>query len=593
MKKLSYKILIPSSLLALLVVFACSKSFTTVKPIGTTDPTVLANSFGIRGILIGAYSMLDGEGGAGGSQGPWSQSGDNWVYGSVCADDSHKGSDPGDQQNITPLMRWEEDASNGFLSDVWAARYDGVQRANDVLRTLPQVKDMLDADKTEATAEARFLRAYYHFDLKKIFGNIPFIDETITYAANNWRVPNTTDAWPKIEDDLNFAYQNLAETQAEPGRVNKWAAACYLAKAYVYEHKWSDALALFHTIIASGRNSNGEKYALLKNFSDNFNPGKNHLVSGGSETELVFAAVSSVNDGGGANNANSGDVLNFPYGGGPGTCCGFNQPSWSLANSFKVDGTTGLPLTYTNDNTIPDLKNDQGIGSSDAYTPDNTTPVDPRIDWTMGRRGIPYLDWGLMPGQNWIRNQASAGPYTALKNTYYKSQEHNLTDNSSWTSGYTANNIMLMRYADVLLMAAEAEVEAGSLSAAQDLVNQVRNRMTDSSTWVQGSVAKYKIGLYGGENSFTSMGQAKARQAVQWERRLELAMEGHRFFDLVRYGTAATELNAYVKREVGSGYSIIAGASFKATSGIFAIPQHQIDLSTADGKPTLTQNPGY
>lgn len=592
MKKFSYKIIIPASLFVLLVAYACSKSFTNVKPIGTTDPTVLANSFGIRGILIGAYSMLDGQGGVGGSQGPWSQGGDNWVYGSVCADDSHKGSDPGDQQNITPLMRWEEDASNGFLADVWAARYDGVQRSNDVLRTLPLVKDMSDGDKTKAAAESRFLRAYFHLDLKKIFGNIPFIDETITYAANNWRVPNTTDAWPKIEEDFKFAYDNLPEKQDEPARANKWAAACFLAKCYVYEHKWSDALTLFHTIIANGRNAIGEKYALLKNYSDNFNPAKNHLVSGGSETELVMAAVSSVNDGAGANNANTGDVLNFPYGGGPGTCCGFNQPSWSLANAFKVDGTTGLPLTYTNDNNIADLKNDQGVASADPYTPDSTTPLDPRIDWTIGRRGIPYLDWGPHPGQNWIRNQASAGPYTPIKNVYYKSQTGSLTDNSSWTSGYTANNINLMRYADVLLMAAEAEVEVGSLAAAQDLVNQVRARISDKTTWVQGSPAKYVIGLYPA-GWFTTQGQATARKAVQWERRLELGMEGHRFFDLVRYGTAATELNAYVKREVASGYNIMSGATFKATSGIFAIPQRQIDLSSADGKPTLTQNPGY
>ncbi|HWB26012.1 MAG TPA: RagB/SusD family nutrient uptake outer membrane protein [Chitinophagaceae bacterium] len=591
MKRFNYRIFIPAGLFTLLVVYACSKSFTTIKPLAAVSPDVLANSFGIRGILIGAYSMLDGIGGAGGSEGPWSSAGSNWVYGSVCADDSHKGSDPGDQQDITPLMRWEENASNGYLADLWAARYDGVQRANDVLRTLPLAADMSDADKTEATAEARFLRGFYHLDLKKVFGNIPFIDETISYANGNWRVPNTADAWPMIEADFQFAYENLPETQSETGRANKWAAGAFLAKCYVFEHKWADALSLLHTVVSSGKNAMGQKYALLANFADNFNPAKNHLIGSG-DPELVFAAVSSVNDGGGANNANAGDVLNFPYGGGPGTCCGFNQPSWSLANAFKVDGTTGLPLTYTNDNNLPDLKNDEGINSNDPYTPDSTTPVDPRIDWTMGRRGIPYLDWGIMPGQNWIRNQASAGPYVPIKNVYYSSQTGTLTDNSSWTSGYTANNILLMRFADVLLMCAEAEVEAGSLSNAQDLVNQVRNRMTPSSTWVQNSPAKYKIGLYPA-GWFTAQGQAVARKAVQWERRLELAMEGHRFFDLVRYGTAQTELNAYVTHEVSSGYLIMKGASFKATSGIFAIPQHQIDLSSLNGTPTLTQNPGY
>jgi len=592
MKKLKYKVLIPASLVVLLAVYACSKSFTEVKPIGVVSPDILANAFGVRGILIGAYSMLDGIGGAGNSNGNWANAGSNWVYGSVCADDSHKGSDALDQQSIVPLMRWEEDANNGFLGDIWAARYDGVQRANDVLRTLPLVKDMSTDEITVATAEARFLRAFYHFDLKKVFGNIPYIDESITYAAGNWRVPNTADVWPNIEADLKYAYDNLPEKQTENGRANKWAAACFLAKAYVYEHKWSDAVALLRTIIANGKNAAGEKYKLLANFSDNFNPAKNHLLPGGSETEMVLSAVSSINDGGGANNANAGDVLNFPYGGGPGTCCGFNQPSYSLANAYKVDGTTGLPLTYSNDNNISALKSDEGLKSSDPYTPDGTTPLDPRIDWTIGRRGIPYLDWGAHPGQNWIRDQAYAGPYSPIKNVYYKSQGGALTDGSSWTSGYTANNINLMRYADVLLMAAEAEVEAGSLATAQDLVNQVRNRVTDKTTWVQGSPAKYVIGLYPA-GWFTTAGQATARKAVQWERRLELAMEGHRFFDLVRYGTAGAELNAYVAHESAAGYVAMNGASFKATSGIFAIPQHQIDLSYADGKPTLTQNPGY
>jgi len=589
MKKLKYRIIIPVSLIGFLVVYACSKSFTAGGyPAGTINPSTLSNKLGIRGLLIGAYSMLDGIGGAGGSQGPWANAGSNWVYGSVCADDSHKGSDPGDQPAIVGLMTWVMDPANLYLDDVWSARYDGVQRANDVLRTLPTVTDMTDEEKTVATAESRFLRGHYHFELKKIFGNIPYIDETVSYSNGNWRVPNTTDAWPMIEADFEFAYNNLPETQAEPGRANKWAAAAYLAKAYVFEHKWSEALALLHTINTSGKNAIGQKYALLKNFSDNFNPAKNHLVAGGNETELVFAAVSTVNDGSGANNANPGDVLNFPYGGGPGTCCGFNQPSWALANAYIV-GADGLPVSFVNNNN-PDLKNDQGVASSDPFTPDTVTPLDPRIDWTIGRRGIPFLDWGIEPGQNWVRNQASAGPYAAVKNTYYKSQEHNLTDNSSWTSGYTANNIMLIRYADVLLWTAEAEVEAGSLSAAQDAVNMVRNRVADPTTWVQGSVAKYKISPYPA-GWFASQGKDVARKAVQFERRLELAMEGHRFFDLARYGTATAELNAYVAHEVGiSGYNIIKGATFNDKKIYFPIPQKQIDLSSLNGTPTLVQN---
>ena len=593
MKKANFKIFLPLGITMVALVFSCSKSFLTKPPVGSYTPDVVATKAGVEGLLIGAYSMLDGVGGAGTNVpggGTWVSAGSNWVYGSVCADDSHKGSDPGDQPDIVSLMTWSESSTNNYLEGKWEAMYDAVQRANEVIRELRLAKDIAAADTVEIVAEARFLRAWYHMELKKMYGNIPFVNESVTYTAGNWRVPNSADVatnngvvWPLIEADINYAASNLPETQAQVGRVNKWAAECLLAKAFMFEQKYSDALPLLTTIIANGKTSGGAKYALSAHFNDNFNAATKN------GPESIFAAQNSVNDGSTAANANDGDVLNFDYQG-PIGCCGFNQPSFSLVNAFKTDPVTGyaMPDTYNTGN----LKSDQGLKSTDPYTPDTTTPVDPRLDWTVGRRGIPYLDWGPNPGFVWVRNQASAGPYLPIKNVPYKSQLGVYTDKSSWTPGYTAININLIRFADVLLWAAEAEVEVGSLDNAQADVNLVRTRAADPTGWVPGSVALYKVSPYAA-SFFSGLGQAGARKYVQFERRIELAMEGHRFFDLVRWGTAATELNGYVAHEVAAGYNLMAGATFKPTSIYFALPQQEIDASTIAGKPTLIQNPGY
>ncbi|MCG2460353.1 RagB/SusD family nutrient uptake outer membrane protein [Flavobacteriaceae bacterium F89] len=560
---------------------SCKDDFLEVPPTGSLSNAQLATKQGIDGALIGAYSALNGVFGNRG------EAPNLWEWGSIPGGDANKGTDPGDYSSINPIQRYEMNALDGDNNALWRGRYEGISRCNAVLNLLAQATDVNPADAKEISAEARMLRGHFYFDLKKQYNSIPYIDETVP-AADIASIPNTPDVWDKIDADFQYAYDNLPATQDQAGRVNKWAAAAYMGKSKLYQHKYAEAKTWFDNVIANGVTTNGMKYDLNKNYVDIYN------AENDNNTPEVVMDVESANNTGSTQNANYFDDLNYPYNtglDGPGNCCGFFQPSFELANSFRV-GADGLPmLDGSYNDPSNELKTDYNVESSDPFTPDAGL-LDPRIDFSIGRRGIPYLDWIPHPGKAWIRKQDYAGPYSPKKYVYYKSQENTFTDGSSWTRGYAIMNYTIIRFADVLLMAAEAEIEAGSLTKAMEYVNRVRARAADSQYWVKNDdgtdAANYKIEPYPASQFAT---KASATAAVRFERKLELSSEGFRFYDLVRWGIADSVLNAYLQHEGKILVTMFGGAKFTAGKNeYYPIPQQQIDIQGSD---VLTQNPGY
>jgi tetratricopeptide (TPR) repeat protein len=592
-----------------LIIFACNSKL-NLQPQGSLLSSNVTNNSGVQGLLIGAYALLSGENVPGQNLGNGSAA-SNYVYGSECADDSYKGSTPSDQPDCIPLMTWSlaQAGTSSYLDEKWVVLYTGIQRSNDVIRTLRQSTGLSPADTVEYEAEARFLRGYYHFEGKKLWNNFPYVGESVDYVNNNLDVPNFNSSgfiniWPQIVADMTYAANNLPGTQPNIGRVNKWAAMAFLAKCYMYQHEYDSALTVLNQVIASGTTANGTPYSLEPIYESNFNPAQKN----GSES--VFACQASVNDGSAiatnGGNGDTGDELNFPYNHGPG-CCGFNNPSWNLVQAYKTDGS-GLPYLDSSYNNTPLV--------SDPTNPWTGT-VDPRLDWAVGRPGEPYFDWGIIDS-TWIRDVNDDGLFVPKKNSYAKSQQgtYSSTETVFWGAAEVdANNVNLCRYSDVLLWAAECEAQVGSLDKAETYVNQVRARAANPSGWVYLNAtynattssyspqttpgANYNVGQYAA-GAFVANGQAYAINAIQMERRLELAMEGQRFFDLARWdngtGTMATTLNNYVNVEKNrSGfYRVNNGASFtKGVNEYFAIPLNEIDAENAKGTVNLKQNPGY
>lgn len=585
---INYRFIVSGCLLVMMTL-ACSEDYLEIEPFGSVSESTLANEQGVDLLLIGAYSLLDGGGTVGGNY----LGGIGRLRG---GDEVTQGTETG-PSIFNAMMFTEADVD---IESKWRNLYSAVGRSNDVLKMLPKVEDSTPEKLLQVEAEARFLRGVYYLYLAMFFKNVPWIDETITYAERNYFVTNTLDIYPKIEADFSFAADNLTETKSQVGRANKWAAKAFLVKTLMFQNKFSEAKVLLDDIIANGQTSNGLKYDLLKNYNDNF------IARTKNGPEAVFTVQMSVNDGTVSGNGNPMDQYNGTYGG-PATCCfGWAQPTFDFVDAHQTDPVTGLPLIDTYQNSP--IPHDNGIESNQPFTP-YTGTLDSRLDWSVGRRGIPYRDWGIHPGKAWVRNQFNSGPYNVIKNIVEQAR----VDIDRGANGASNNPYNMIRFADVLLWAAECEVEVGSLAKAEEYVNRVRARAADPEGWVKTFMdpsnplagftdtpaANYKVGLYTGQ--FIANGQSYARKAVYFERRLELGLEHHRFFDMVRYDgrdfDMAVKMNWLMNREgnaiLNASNNWLAGQFIKGKHEYFPIPLGQIDLSVVDGQSVLVQNPGW
>ena len=358
------------------------------------------------------------------------------------------------------------------------------------------------------------------------------------------------------------------------GRFNKTVSQVFLAKAHMQMYgDYSSALELLAEVQETGTNPAGQPASLEPTYRDIFD------IEFRNGVESIYTVQYSVNDGSGGRNGGWGEVLNFPYksGASPGGCCGFFQPSQDFVNSFR---TTSEGLPYLDSYNEESVSNDQGLSPDSPFT-EYTGRLDPRLDWTVGRRGIPYWDWGEHTGSDWIRDQTYGGPYSPKKQVYKKSQEGIYTEVGNWTSGYTANGYRMIRFADVLLLKAECEAKTGMDDLGLGEVNAIRLRAANPEGFVKESdgltpAANYSIGPYA---AFPDA--LYAMKAIRFERKLELGQEGHRYYDLQRWELVEEELNRILEFEKTNPWGPLHyGSAFVGPEDVnFPIPQRQIDLS--------------
>ena len=510
-----------------------------------------------------------------------------WNYDTRSDDAYVGGSDFSDGE---PFHRLEK--STGVMttdwpfSSIWNKFYNYLSRVSlslDILASADQESPIIQ----ERTAEMKFLRAYGHFQLKRLFKKIPFVNKPNMQEADYNALSNTEytndEGWQQIINDLQDAYAVLPAVQSEKGRPTKAACAAFLAKVYLYKAYHQDDANTNQVTSVSAEDlqkvveytaaSLYNGYGLEPDLHNNFRPEEQYENG----KESIWAIQYSRNDGTVYGNLNFSNRLIVP-------CipkvhdsgCDFYKPSINLVNAYRTN-SNGLPMASS--------------ATTDDYKVGSAQTVDPRLFVTVGVPGTPYMfntNFMMSESNAWSRSGGTFGYFVSLK----QNVDPALTDiylylcDSQWASSM---NRIVFRYADVLLMRAEALAQLGQTAEAIALVNQVRKRAADManasvvSNYPNKYGVHYAVGMYNGSYS-----KEEAMEIVKTERRLELAMESERFFDLVRWGDAATVLNRYYSEE-SQKMIFLAGSQFTANKNEYLpVPWEQMAASNGH----YTQNCG-
>lgn len=573
MKKIIY---ITAALLAMALT-GCNDFLDEQKPQGTLDDEQVLDPRYVDNLVISAYagwiSIED-----------INSSFSMWNY-DVRSDDAYKGGNGTEDGDVFHALEISQGimTTNWNISDMWDRLYKAISRCNAALAVLVDMDEASYPLKEKRIAEMRFLRGHGHFLLKRLYKNIPFaIDEKMSPAEYN-NLENTCytndQGWQLIIDDFKYAFDHLPAVQDEVGRPNRAAAAAYMAKVYMYKaYRQDDPQSnlvtsvdredLLNVIRYTGPTIMSESaVALEPDFHNNFRP--EPVFENGPES--IWAMQYSFNDGTNHGNCNWAYGLIVPNI--PGVTdggCDFYKPSQNLVNAFKTDDN-GLPLL--------DNFNDKDYDMGSDY-------ADPRLFLTVGMPGTPYMfnkDFIMDKSATWSRSNGLYGYYVTLKQNVDPEGEY-LVKGGWW--GSPMNRIVL-RYADILLLRAEALVQLNQgIPEAIEIVNSLRSRARQST----GMIADYEQ-LYGVRlnirNYVGNYSQADALKIVKHERRVELAMESDRFFDLVRWGEADQVLNKYYADEADN-CAIYATANFTPNKNEYLpIPFSQLSASNGHYKQNI------
>ena len=571
------------------ILAGCSDDFLENKPQGSLSDGVMTSTEAIDLLVNSAYASLSGFTNEQGD--PWVRPTSNWSFGEVRADNAYKGGGgEGDLWDIHAMETFQVQSNNGNLDGKWFNLYSQISRCNAALRVLNTADESVVTVKRSRIAEMKVLRSHFYFELVRLFNKIPYMDENLP-ESEYVNVPNdefTRDQHlARIAAELLEAAEDLPERQDEVGRINRNIALAYAEKVKLYQAYEQDeqthaVININKTLLTEVVNliNRIQGYDLLPDFQGL------DLVANENGPESVFAIQYSMNDGSGdAGRVNWSNLLNSPGGNSPYHGDGFFLPSQDLINAYQTD-ENGLPVFDYQ--TRPDYATVTFI-DDDHQTLSNTQPnVDPRLDFVTGRPTITYKTYKNSPCQSWVRDRGVYG-HNCAKRFWVSPESPDMFQ--GWPWGASQLNWQIIRYADLLLYKAEALIELGgdNLDEARTLINRVRARAMNSEYVKDFNdpskyAANYKIGLY----PAAGWNQDYARKALRTEMRLEKALEGERFFDLVRWGIAKEVMTAYFNAEKDTRI-YYQNASFDSGEEYYPIPVAQYNFSL--GK--YTQNPGY